>query len=159
MKKQSRPDIVWMIRRHLEEDVLAIEQASFPYPWSKEEFISALRERNTIGMVCEVDAVVVGYMIYHLHKNRLHILNFCVDEKHRRNGYGSAMIQKLVGKLSYQRRNRITLEVSDSNLAAQLFFKSQGFRAVDILKDFYEDCDDDAYVMVYKHLEDAECVG
>ena len=43
------------------------------------------------------------------------------------------------------------LEVRETNLAAQLFFRSLSFRAVNVLHDFYDDTTEDAYVMQYRH--------
>lgn len=156
-KEQSCVHIRWMIRRDM-PSVLDIEQRSFEFPWSEEEFIRALRQRNCIGMVAELNEIVVGFMIYELHKNRLHILNFAVHSAYRRKGVGQAMIEKLVGKLSQQRRSRILLEVRETNLPAQLFFRTVGFQAVSVLRDFYEDTDEDAYVMQlrYQGTEEAE---
>ena len=133
--------------------MLAIEAESFEFPWSEEEFIRCLRQRNCIGMVAELNDQIVGYMIYELHKNRLHVLNFAVDTTGRRQGVGAKMISKLIGKLSPQRRSRILLEVRETNLAAQLFFRAQGFRAVSVLRDFYDDTTEDAYVMQYRYRE------
>jgi len=56
----------------------------------------------------------------------------------------------LGGKLSQQRRKEIILEVRETNLMAQKFFRSQGFRAVCVLRDHYDDTQDDAYQMVYR---------
>lgn len=137
--------------------VLSIENQSFEYPWSDSDLVRCLRQRNCIGMVAEINDTVVGYMIYELHKNRLHVLNFAVDPKHRRKGVGGAMVDKLVTKLSSDRRNRILLEVRETNLAAQLFFKSQGFKAIDVLRDFYEDTAEDAYLMQYRCTTKSEC--
>lgn len=130
--------------------VLAIEEASFEFPWSEEEFIRCLRQRNCIGMVAEMGDEVVGFMIYELHKNRLHLLNFAVCPKCRKSQVGTAMIDKLIGKLSSDRRNRILLEVRETNLEAQLFFKSLGFRAISVLRDFYTDTTEDAYLMQFR---------
>ena len=91
--------IRWMIRRDMPE-VLGIERQSFEFPWSEDEFVRCLRQRNCIGMVAEHDERIVGFMIYELHKNRLHILNFAVRAEFRRRGVGSQMIRKLAGKLS-----------------------------------------------------------
>ncbi|RLT11063.1 MAG: ribosomal-protein-alanine N-acetyltransferase RimI, partial [Planctomycetota bacterium] len=55
--------------------------------------------------------------------------------------------EKLVDKLSQQRRQEIVLEVRESNLAAQLFFKKMGFKAVLVLRSHYDDTDEAAYVM------------
>ncbi len=147
--------IRWMIRRDM-PSVLAIEEASFEFPWSEEEFIRCLRQRNCIGMVAEQDDEVVGFMIYELHKNRLHLLNFSVAPGRRRSTIGTSMIDKLSSKLSQDRRNRITLEVRETNLGAQLFFKQLGFRAVSVLRDFYEDTTEDAYLMQYRYRAQIE---
>ena len=66
--------IRYMIRRDMAE-VLGIEQASFEFPWQKEDFLRCLRQRNCIGMVAEYDERVVGFMVYGLHTDHLHILN------------------------------------------------------------------------------------
>ena len=140
--------IRWMIRRDMPE-VLGIEENSFEFPWSEEEFIRCLRQRNCIGMVAEHDERVVGFMIYELHKTRLHILNFSVHPDFRRRGIGLQMTEKLVSKLSRQRRSRILLEVRETNLHAQLFFRAAGFRAISVLRDFYDDTTEDAYLLQY----------
>lgn len=145
---QLRVHIRWMIRRDMPE-VLEIERGSFEFPWFEEEFIRCLRQRNCIGMVAEHGERVVGFMIYELHKSRLHILNFAVASDLRRRGIGAQMIEKLVGKLSSQRRTRISLEVRETNLAAQVFFRANGFRATSVLHEFYDDSPEDAYLMQY----------
>lgn len=142
--------IRWLIRRDL-DSILRIENESFPLPWGEEDFIRCLRNRNVIGMVADVGEQVAGFNIYELHRNRLHILNFAVDPAFRRRGVGAAMVSKLVNKLSPQRRNRIMLEIRETNLDAQLFFRGLGFRAVSLLRDFYEDTTEDAYLMQYRY--------
>jgi ribosomal-protein-alanine N-acetyltransferase len=59
------------------------------------------------------------------------------------------MMEKLFAKLSVERRDRILLEVRERNLPAQLVFRSLGYRAITVLKDFYEDTTEDAYLMQY----------
>ncbi len=145
---EVRVHIRWMIRRDMAE-VLDIERAAFEFPWFEEEFIRCLRQRNCIGMVAEHAERVVGFMIYELHKSRLHILNFAVASDVRRRGIGRQMIDKLISKLSSQRRTRITLEVRETNLAAQVFFRAAGFRATSVLHDFYDDSPEDAYLMQF----------
>jgi ribosomal-protein-alanine N-acetyltransferase len=133
-------------------EVLDIERTSFEFPWLEEDFIRCLRQRNCIGMVAEHGDQVVGFMIYELHKSRLHILNFAVSDQARHRGVGQQMIDKLISKLTSQRRTRITLEVRETNLAAQLFFKANEFRATSVLRSYYEDSPEDAYVMQYRYV-------
>ena len=151
-KQDVRVHIRWMIRRDMSE-VLEIENESFEFPWSEEDFIRCLRQRNCIGMVAEYDEQVVGFMIYELHRTRLHVLNFCVADDFRRQGVGRQMVEKPATKLPPQRRTRVLLEVRETNLEAQLFFKSRGFRAVSVLRNYYDDSPEDAYLM--QHTIDA----
>jgi ribosomal-protein-alanine N-acetyltransferase len=138
----------WMIRRDMPE-VVAIEREAFEFAWSDEDFTRCLRQRNCIGMVGEIADSVVSFMIYELQRTRLHVLNFAVLRSHRRLGVGSHMLRKLLGKLTPEHRNRVLLEVRETNLPAQLFFRDHGFRAVSVLKDFYQDTTEDAYLMEY----------
>ena len=145
-KAQVRVHIRWMIRRDMPE-VLAIEHASFEYPWCEEEFLRVLRQRNCIGMVAEHGERVVGFMIYELHKAKLHILNFAVHPHYRRYGVGGQMVSKLISKLSSHRRTSITLEVRESNLAAIELYERYGFRAAGRRRRYYQDNGEDAVVM------------
>jgi ribosomal-protein-alanine N-acetyltransferase len=158
-KEQLRVHIRWMIRRDMPE-VLQAEQESFEHPWSEEDFLHCLRQRNCIGMVAEQGDRVIGYMIYELHKSKLHILNLAVHPEWRRQCVGMQMAAKLVSKLSSHRRTRITLEVRESNLAAQVFFRQQGFLATRVLRAYYDDTGEDAYQMEYRlpgeHAEETE---
>jgi len=86
--------------------------------------------------------------------NRLHVLNFAVHPQHRRSGVGAAMITKLRSKLSPERRRRLLLEVRETNLAAQLFSRQMKFRAISVLRDFYDDTPEDAYLFEYLYNAD-----
>src|SRR5947208_9417869 len=107
-KEQLRIHIRWMIRRDMPE-VLQTEQESFEYSWTEEDFLRCLRQRNCIGMVAEQGEKVVGFMIYELHKSKLHILNFAVGPHHRGWHVSTQTVAKLISKLSSHRRARITL--------------------------------------------------
>ena len=156
-KQEIRVHIRWMIRRDMAE-VLQIERESFEFPWIDEDFIRCLRQRNCIGMVAEHEGRVVGFMIYELHRTRIHVLNFAVSTDCQRLGVGSQMIAKLIAKLSAQRRSRIILEVRETTVAAQLFFRENGFRAISILHKFYNDTPEDAYLMQYRHRTEKPAV-
>jgi ribosomal-protein-alanine N-acetyltransferase len=148
-KEQVKVHIRWMIRRDMAE-VLRTEQESFEYSWTEEDFLKCLRQRNCIGMVAELGDKVVGFMIYELHKSKLHVLNFAVHPEFRRLGVGRQMVAKLIGKLSSHRRTKITLAVRETNLAAQLFFKRLDFRAIKVLRGYYDDSGEDAFMMQFR---------
>ncbi|CAN5440943.1 ribosomal protein S18-alanine N-acetyltransferase [soil metagenome] len=148
-KTRNRIHIRWMIRRDM-ADVLQAERGSFDYAWNEEDFLRCLRQRNCIGMVAEQNDRVVGFMIYELHKSKLHVLNFAVAPSHRRIGIGAQMVDKLIAKLSSHRRSKITLAVRERNLAAQLFFRQLDFKAVKVMRNYYEDSHEDAFLMEFR---------
>lgn len=151
---QIKPQIRWLIRRDMPE-VLEIENACFEFIWTEENFLCCLRQRNCIGMVAEQNGGVVGFMIYELDKTSLRIINFAVHPVYWRQGIGTAMMNRMKQKIQ-RRRNEIHLEVRERNTAAQIFFRSQGLVVIDILKDWYDDTDEDAYQFSWLHLVEAE---
>ena len=145
-KQGVKTQIRWLIRRDM-ADVLEIERACFDHSWTEEDFLCSLRQRNCIGMVAEQDQQIVGFMIYELHKSKIQILNFAVAPWLSRHSIGSQMVERIIDKLSQQRRREIELEIRETNLGAQLFFKKHNFRAVGVLRHHYEDTAEDAYLM------------
>jgi [ribosomal protein S18]-alanine N-acetyltransferase len=136
----------WLLRRDLPE-VLAIEQASFPTPWTEAHFASLLRRQNCVGTVAEVDdGRIAGFMLYELSDRQIRLLNLAVAPDDRRRGLGSQLIWRLLTKLSNSHRRWLTLTVRETNLPAQLFFRRLGLRAVRIERNSYADTPEDAYV-------------
>jgi len=150
----DRLHVRWLIRRDLPA-VLAIERASFEFDWGEPDFLRCLR-RPFMSMVAERGDQILGYMVYELRAKTRRLLNFAVAPLHRRRGIGAAMIAHLKSNLDIHGRTGISLYVRDSNLPAQRFFASQGFRAVRVLRRYYEDSGEDAYRMIYRLAADAD---
>lgn len=134
--------IRWMIRRDL-RDILAIEAASFAEPWAEDDFLHHLRHRNRIGMVAESkhDSRVLGYMLYELHPNHLHLLNLAVAPAVRGRGLGTALVAKLVHKVETHGRLWIGTTIGERNAAGLAFFRACGFRAVGLARGRFTDGD------------------
>ena len=150
------PYIRWMFRRDMDE-ILDIENQCFQWDsWTEKDFVYTMRQRNVIGMVAEYDEQVVGFSVYEFHKKYVVLLNVAVLPELQRQGIGKAMIakQKQKQKLSLHRRERLQLTVDETNLAAQLFFRSQGFKATGIDRDPWG-VGRDAYKMAYRHRKPA----
>lgn len=144
MKTHTR----WMIRADIYR-VLEIERLSFEFPWTEEDFIQCFRNKKIVPTVAEdKDGSIIGFMFYELHEDHIHVINFAVHPSFKRKNVATTMVNKLIEKLSENRRNRIMMEVRETNLDALLFFKLHGFKAVSILRSYYDDSDEDAYLMV-----------
>jgi [ribosomal protein S18]-alanine N-acetyltransferase len=139
--------IRWMIGMDL-PTVAEIDRHGFPRePYGERGIKDAIKPRDQIGMVAERFDRVVGYMIYQLHRDRLHLIRLAVAPDCRRTGVGRSMVAKLIGKLSSHRRRRVTTEVADDALPAQLFLRWMGFRATAVIRG--TSGDPDVYAFAY----------
>lgn len=149
--------IRWLINADMPE-VMAIENHSFPYAWSREDFRNALRQRNAMGMVAEIAEKVVGFAVYELHLNRLQITNLAVHFGLLRRGIGSSLIAKMASKLNPQRRKFIRMALSEQNTEGHLFLKACGFKAVAIVPDYYEEAPElSAYIFELNYRDLPKC--
>jgi ribosomal-protein-alanine N-acetyltransferase len=134
----------WMTEPDMEQ-VYEIELACFKdNRWTKHDFSAALRKG--IGLVAiGFGGELVGFTIYNMEPQRYELLTLAA--KYPRLGIGTALVTHLRNKLSRYRRIKIEAMVRETNLSAQLFFKSVGFKAVKVKKDTYFDTDEDGYLM------------
>ena len=146
--QKNRVDLRWLIRRDLPQ-VLRIERECFEFPWTHDDFVVCLRQRSCIGMVAECGNDIHGFMVYELHKARLHVLNLAVAPAVQRMGFGRKMVERLIDKLGQQRRRAIMLEIRERNVDGQVFFRAMGFRAVGTIQSHYDETEEDAYIMRY----------
>ena len=147
----------WMINCDL-TDVIRIELESLQYAWTEDDFKQTLSDRNVVGMVAESSGRIAGFMVYELLGDEFHLLNFAVAQDFRRQKIGTQMIGKLIAKLS-RRRPTLRLEVREKNMAAQKFFSKCGFRAWEVVNEFYENPVEDAYraFRFMPVVKEAEC--
>jgi len=129
-------------------DVLAIERASFTFPWSAGFFVQELKIDCARSHLAVVDGKPAGYVIYWLLSREMDIHNLAVAPAYRRRGIAHALLQAVIADAVRERANRITLEVRKSNEAAQRLYHSAGFMAKGVRKGYYSDDGEDALVMV-----------
>jgi len=158
--------------------VLAIEEASFPRPWSEKGFAAILRLAKVYrAYVFEPRHEVVGYLIFDQRDRELHLLNLAVHPGHRGQGHASHMLRELETEAvafltscqaepgrdaprGVETVGRMVLEVQESNLAAQLLFRKLGFRATRILRGLYPEAGEDGYRMVKRlHVAPVETLS
>jgi ribosomal-protein-alanine N-acetyltransferase len=131
-------------RRHL-ADVLAIEQVSYPKPWSRNVFQSEIElargcERHYI--VARAGGVVIGYAGLMFVVGDAHVTNIAVASERQRAGVGT----RLLAELGWEAVNRgceaLTLEVRVSNTGAQALYRSFGFVPAGVRQRYYENTED-----------------
>ena len=139
------------------DEVAEIERATFARPWSRESFCQEL-ERNVAAryLVAETDGRVVGYAGAWIILDESHITNIAVADEYRGRGIGKRLTQALLQYLSNLGACYATLEVRVSNERAQNLYRSLGFVSVGKRKRYYEDNNEDAFLMVCQHMPEVE---
>jgi [ribosomal protein S18]-alanine N-acetyltransferase len=147
--------IRWVYRRDMAE-MLAIEHEASGFPWTEEEFMRYLRQPSCIGIVAERASRIVGFMIRRLLPSHLELAKLAVASDARRQGVGAQMVTAAIDKFLYDKPGGVQVELRETNLAAQLFFRDCGFWATDVLRNHYDNTDEDAYVMRFRFDESEE---
>jgi ribosomal-protein-alanine N-acetyltransferase len=118
-------------------DVVAIERASYQFPWSEGIFRDCLR----VGYVCRVVALrgeTVGYGVMSVGAGEAHILNLCVHAEVRCRGIGRRLLAYLVERAAASGMGEAYLEVRPSNTGAIRLYQSLGFEQVGIRRGYYQ---------------------
>ena len=132
------PDI--LIRPMAESDVsdvIAVERASYQFPWSEGIFRDCLR----VGYVCRVVTIndtIMGYGVMSVGAGEAHILNLCVGEAFRCRGFGKRLLTLLLERAAAAGMKEAFLEVRPSNTAAIRLYLAHGFEQVGTRRGYYQ---------------------
>ncbi len=80
------------------DQIMTIEEISFPSPWRRETFQSELKNNHSISIVTEWNQQITGYIIGWLIVDEIHITNIAVRPEWRRKGIAETMIRRLLAK-------------------------------------------------------------
>ena len=129
-------------------DVLRIERASFSTTWPSDAFFNELTTNKLAHyFVGRIDAKVVAYGGIWVIFEDSHVTTIAVDPTYRGKKYGEVMLLKLIDEAIARGAAWMTLEVRESNVAAQQLYRKYGFTTVTTRKGYYSDNNENALVM------------
>jgi [ribosomal protein S18]-alanine N-acetyltransferase len=130
-------------------DLLLIEEAQFPEPWSRrmlrEEIENGATRRYT---VVEDGGRVVGVLGLMFIDADAHINTVATAPDMERRGIGRALLDDGLAAAIERGSTRMTLEVAVGNDAARAFYTHYGFAPLGIRKQYYQKTGEDALVLV-----------
>ena len=140
------------------DQVLAIEQASFSQPWSKNLFLSEFRSITVSSLLVALAgdrqlSRVVGYIVYWKVEDEMHILNLAVAPDYRRHQIGRQLVLTAVKRAYKKGAKRAFLEVRSSNIIAQKLYSSLGFTGRSLRRNYYDAPVEDALIMTLEQGE------
>jgi len=132
------------------DQILAIEEASFPSPWTQKAFLEETRNPVSHVWALKQGEHLLAYICFWMFAGEVHLLNVAVHPEWRRRGLGSMLLERMKAIASSEGVEKIWLEVRPSNLAARNFYQKAGFEEIGRRKRYYTDTGEDAIVMSVK---------
>lgn len=129
------------------KEAYEIEKQTNPSPWSKENFFSSY-EVGHKSLVCRIDNVIVGFIIFSVINKEIHLLNIAVHTEHQKKGIGSLLMETMLKQASVMGVLKVYLEVRSKNEKAILFYKKYNFIKDAVRVNYYTgENSDDAVLM------------
>jgi ribosomal-protein-alanine N-acetyltransferase len=131
------------------DEVLAVEQASFTNPWTREMYLSELSNQGVsfCFVARTADGAVIGFCSFWRVLDELHINNLAVLPVFRRQGVGSALLARALEEGRALGARRATLEVRRSNDEARLLYERFGFTIAGVRRGYYTNPVEDALIL------------
>jgi len=135
--------------------VLAVEEASFTNPWTREMYASELENRGVsfCFMAKDPDGCVIGFCSFWRVLDELHINNLAVLPDRRREGIATALLTRVLREGAALGARRATLEVRRSNDGARQLYEQFGFSLAGVRRGYYTNPDEDALILWRDGLE------
>lgn len=140
----------YMIRKMTDQDIdriMVIEVESFSLPWSKQSYVSELKNDFANYLVCDCEGKVAGYGGIWVVFEEAHITNIAIAGDYRGAGMGKTLMLELEKVARTKKALRILLEVRPTNEAARHMYKSLGYVDTGLRKAYYSDNGEDAILM------------
>ena len=133
------------------DEVLAIEQASFGRPWTREHFLHEIGAPHSYPFVAESDGCVLGYVCLTALFEDAQILDIAVSPDQRGQGLALALMAFASGVAIEKKAEVLALEVRSTNTAAITLYERLDFVRVGCRAKYYEGQDD--AVLMEKYLQ------
>ena len=129
------------------KEAYEIEKHTNPSPWSKENFFSSY-EVGHKSLVCRINNVIVGFIIFSVINKEIHLLNIAVHTEHQKKGICSLLMETMLKQASVMGVLKVYLEVRSKNEKAILFYKKYNFIKDAVRVNYYTgENPDDAVLM------------
>ena len=129
--------------------MLAIEQASFTNPWTREMYLAELKNQGVsfFFLARDNNRRIVGFCSFWRVLDELHINNLAVLPDCRRSGVATALLRRVLEEATRLGTRRTMLEVRRSNVPAQELYQKFGFTVSGVRSKYYTNPPEDALVL------------
>ncbi len=119
------------------EDVIALEQNAYPFPWTRGNLLDSLDSGYEAWVLRDEDGRLLGYFLMMQALEEVHLLNITVRPDVQGRGLGRKLLDKLIGLAREAGMHAVLLEVRPSNNHALMVYHHLGFVQIAQRKNYY----------------------
>jgi len=140
-------DLIRPMRPGDVDRIAELEKLCFRTPWSRNAIADELKNTAAHYLVCEREEVVIAYAGMWVILDEAHITNIAVAPEYRRCGLGRRMMLCAMRTARLYGAAQMTLEVRETNFAAQALYASLDFEMAGARKGYYFDTGESAFIL------------
>ena len=110
--------------------------------WSKKQWNNEFKKEGIKVFGLLLSDLLIGICVFHVVLDEAQINFFVVNQKYRKKGFGSYLMNYLISQCEKLRLNKLSLEVSCTNVTADQFYSRFNFLTVGIRRNYYKDGSD-----------------
>ena len=122
--------------------VLRIERASYPFPWTAEQFLQEVANPVSALELLWIGEHLAGYMCYWLIVGEMQILNVATAPEFRGRGVAIQLLERALSCCAEKGLEMAWLEVRRGNVPAISLYQRMGFRIDGVRTRYYRDGED-----------------
>lgn len=119
--------------------IVQIEESSYNTPWDKDQLEALLIQPEIEGWGLYIGGEIQAYAIVRYRTRHAFLETLTVHPDARRLGYATSLMKHVDQRAEQHRSRSLVLEVHESNLAAQLFYKNLGFEVTKVMHGYFDD--------------------
>jgi ribosomal-protein-alanine N-acetyltransferase len=119
------------------EDVIAVEQHAYPFPWTRGNFLDSLDSGYEAWVLRDEDGLLLGYFLMMYAVEEVHLLNITVRPDRQGQGLGRKLLDQLIALARDAGMHAVLLEVRPSNNHALMVYHHLGFVQIGQRKNYY----------------------
>ena len=119
------------------DEVWALEQSVFPYPWSRANFAESLSSGYDAWTVRDPLGALAGYYLLMYAVDEAHLRDVAVAGARQRQGLGRHLLDRIAARAREQGMASTLLEVRPSNERALDVYRRHGYAEIGRRKGYY----------------------
>ena len=107
--------------------------------WSKKQWVNELKKEGTKIFGLFFTNILIGICVFQFVLDEGQINYFVINHRFREKGFGSYLMCYLIKKSEKLNLKKLLLEVSQSNVTAERFYRRFDFSTLVLRKNYYKD--------------------